>query len=199
MADILFEPLRVLRSGVVVLPGRDIDTDQIFPARFMTTTEREGLGRLLFYDWRFDSEGGLNACHVINALDPQTHRILVAGHNFGSGSSREHAAWSLRDFGFRVIISSGIADIFAGNAMRNGLLTITVDEEVLAALLGAPDAEVTVDLESRRLRSTTGLDIAFDVDSFARICLMEGRDPLAWLLGCADDIAAYELVRDGTA
>ena len=124
-----FEAFKTLTSRTVVLPQENIDTDQIIPARFLTTTVKDGLGKSAFYDWRYDEDGRPKNSSVFNGVNPETHKILVAGSNFGCGSSREHAPWALSDFGFRAVISSDIADIFKSNAQKNGLLPVEVDEE----------------------------------------------------------------------
>ena len=185
------EPFRLLTSRTVVLPQENIDTDQIIPARFLTTTSREGLGRLAFHDWRYDAEGAPKPDFVLNTTDPASHRILVAGRNFGCGSSREHAPWALMDFGFRAVISTEIADIFSSNALQNGLLPIVLDPGSHARLIQAPGAEVTVDLLAREVRSG-GWSAGFEVEAFARRCLLDGVDPLGWLLARQGSIRAHE-------
>ena len=188
----LFEPIRRLTSRTVVLREENIDTDQIIPARFLTTTSREGLGKSAFYDWRYDENGAPKNSSLLNGVDPSTHKILVAGSNFGCGSSREHAPWALYDFGFRAVISSDIADIFKSNALKNGLLPVEVDEKTHRELLGAPGVEVTVDLESQTVRFGDDWQAVFEVESFARRCLLDGVDPLGHLLNQMDAINTYE-------
>ena len=185
------EPFRLLTSRTVVLPQENIDTDQIIPARFLTTTTREGLGRLAFHDWRYDADGAPKPEFVLNAIDPTSHRILVAGRNFGCGSSREHAPWALMDYGFRAVISTEIADIFTSNSLQNGLLPIVLDADSHARLMAAPGAEVGVDLEARQVRSD-GWSASFAVEPFARRCLLDGVDPLGWLLARQGSIRAHE-------
>ena len=185
------EPFRILTSKTVVLPQENIDTDQIIPARFLTTTTREGLGRLAFNDWRYDSSGAPRPDFVLNRIDPAQHRILVAGRNFGCGSSREHAPWALYDYGFRAVISSEIADIFSSNSLQNGLLPIALDADSHARLMAAPGAEVTVDLEARQVRAHDW-SASFAVEPFARRCLLDGVDPLGWLLARQGSIRAHE-------
>jgi 3-isopropylmalate/(R)-2-methylmalate dehydratase small subunit len=185
------EPFRVLTSRTVVLPQENIDTDQIIPARFLTTTSRQGLGRLAFHDWRYDADGGPRGDFVLNTIDPAQHRILVAGRNFGCGSSREHAPWALADFGFRAVISTEVADIFSSNALQNGLLPIVLDAQSHARLIAAPGAEATVDLEAQQVRAQ-GWSAAFEVEPFARRCLLDGVDPLGWLLARQGQIRAHE-------
>ena len=133
-----FEPFRTLTSRTLVLPEENIDTDQIIPARFLTTTDKDGLGQAAFHDWRHGPDGVLNESHVLNTTDPASHRILVAGDNFGCGSSREHAPWALLAYGFRAVISTAIADIFRSNSLKNGLLPVVVDPETHALLLDQP-------------------------------------------------------------
>jgi len=193
--ELPFEPFRILSSRTMVLPQENIDTDQIIPARFLATTQRHGLGELAFYDWRRDAEGAARPDHVLNRLDPAGHRILVAGRNFGCGSSREHAPWALVDYGFRAVVSSEIAEIFAANALNNGLLPVVIDEKTHRLLLERPGAEVVIDLEQECLRLGTH-QAAFKVDSFARACLLQGADSLGWLLTAEPDIARFEVQRN---
>jgi 3-isopropylmalate/(R)-2-methylmalate dehydratase small subunit len=184
------EPFTTLTSRTVVLPQANIDTDQIIPARFLTTTTREGLGRLAFHDWRYDASGAEKPC-VLNEVDPAAHRVLVAGRNFGCGSSREHAPWALTDFGFRAVVSTEIADIFTSNALKNGLVPVVVDAETHARLTGKPGEEVTVDLRAGELRFANHV-VSFSIEPFARQCLLDGVDPLGWLLSRRPRIAAFE-------
>ena len=141
------EPLKTLTSGTLVLSQSNIDTDQIIPARFLTTTSREGLGAQAFYDWRYESDGSAKPEAVLNRIDRAQHRILIAGDNFGCGSSREHAPWALYDYGFRAVISTSIADIFTSNALKNGLLPVVVDQSTWDDLVAHPDQPVTIDLQ----------------------------------------------------
>ncbi len=189
------EPIRTLRSRTVVLAVNDIDTDQIIPARFLTTTTREGLGRHLFADWRFGPEGAPRADFVLNQPQSSGCSILVAGHNFGCGSSREHAPWALTDFGLRAVVSTQIADIFRNNALKNGLLPVIVEPDTHRWLLEHSGAEVTIDLEARSLTLPTGETARFPLEPFARYCLMNGVDELGFLLGREAEIAAYEARR----
>jgi len=184
------EPTTRIDSKFVVLPERDIDTDQIIPARFLTTTAKTGLGAHLFADWRYVN-GVAKTEFVLNQKAARDARILVAGHNFGCGSSREHAPWALLDFGFRAVISTEIADIFRGNALKNGLVPVIVDRDTYAWLLAHPDAELGIDLESTTLE-LDGRKVPFPIDRFARYCLMNGVDELGYLLGKVDAITAYE-------
>ena len=185
------EPVRRIVSRTVVLPQRDVDTDQIIPARYLKVTKRAGLGDALFADWRYDKEGRERPDFPLN--DPENHgaQVLVAGDNFGCGSSREHAPWALRDFGFRAVVSSSIADIFRTNALKNGLVPVVVDRELHERLLAAPGIEVTIDVETRTL-SAEGIRAAFPLDPFARHCLMNGVDELGYLLAQSEAISRYE-------
>ena len=184
-------PFKTLTSRTVVLPQANIDTDQIIPARFLTTTTKAGLGREAFHDWRYDAEGELRPDCILNAIDPGEHRVLVAGRNFGCGSSREHAPWALTDFGFRAVVSTEIADIFTSNALKNGLLPVVVDEQTHARLLEHPGEPVSIDLQAGELRMGNHV-VRFTVEPFARECLLEGVDTLGWLVARAPAIDAYE-------
>jgi 3-isopropylmalate/(R)-2-methylmalate dehydratase small subunit len=191
------QPLRRVSSRTVVLPFTNIDTDQIIPARFLTTTTREGLGRQLFSDWRYRADGAPNPDFALNRPEAQGCEVLVAGRNFGCGSSREHAPWALLDYGIRAVISTEIADIFRGNALKNGLLPVTVDESIAAWLLAHPGASVTVDLENACLVLPTGVSAAFEIESFARHCLLHGVDQLGYLRGKLPEIERYESTHAG--
>jgi len=186
------EPIKVLTSRTLVLTQANIDTDQIIPARFLTTTETTGLGAKAFYDWRYESDGSARPEAVLNRIDPTEHRILVAGDNFGCGSSREHAPWALYDYGFRAVISTGIADIFTSNALKNGLLPIVVDQATWDDLVAHPEQPVTVDLEANEVRRGNHAPVTFAVEAFARQCLLDGVDTLGWLAGHIASIEAYE-------
>jgi 3-isopropylmalate/(R)-2-methylmalate dehydratase small subunit len=185
------EPVRRIVSRTVVLPQRDVDTDQIIPARYLKVTKRAGLGEGLFADWRFDKDGRERPDFPLNDPRNKGARVLVAGDNFGCGSSREHAPWALRDFGFRAVVSSSIADIFRSNALKNGLVPVVVDREAHERLLASPGMEVTIDLETRTL-SAEGMRVSFPLDPFARHCLMNGVDELGYLLTQSPAIAEYE-------
>ena len=175
-----------------MLPLTNVDTDQIIPARFLTTTTQEGLGRQLFSDWRYRADGTPNADFALNRPEAQGCEVLVAGRNFGCGSSREHAPWALLDYGIRAVISTEIADIFRGNALKNGLLPVTVDESDAAWLLAHPGASVTIDLETASLSLPTGVSVAFPIEPFARHCLLHGIDELGYLRGKLPEIERYE-------
>ena len=188
------EPFHTLTSRAVVLPRADIDTDQIIPARFLKVTTREGLGRSLFAGWRYDPQGVPRPDFPLNDPRARDARILVAGPNFGCGSSREHAPWALVDHGFRAVISASIADIFRTNAVKNGLVPAVVDEEAHRALLAQPFGEVTVDLEAQEV-TAPGVRARFSIDPFARRCLLDGTDELGFLLARSPAIAEYEQAR----
>jgi 3-isopropylmalate/(R)-2-methylmalate dehydratase small subunit len=186
------EPITEITSKTVVLPFDDIDTDQIIPARFLTTTTKEGLGSQLFNDWRYHSDGSLKRDFVLNTPAAEGCGILVAGNNFGCGSSREHAPWALVDYGIRAVVSTGIADIFRGNALKNGLVPVIVDKAAHEWLIANPGAEVTVNLESRQLALPDGRSVAFPLDNFSRYCLMNGIDQLGFLMENESAIAEFE-------
>jgi len=182
----------VIRSRTVVLRDANVDTDQIIPARFLTTTSREGLGIHLFADHRYDAEGKPHADFVFNAPEAGGCAILVAGDNFACGSSREHAPWALLDFGIRAVISTSIADIFRTNALRNGLLPVVVDGTFHERLLESPGCQVEIDLRACTVRLEDGSETGFEIEPFARFCLLEGVDPLGYLLSKEADIRRYE-------
>jgi 3-isopropylmalate/(R)-2-methylmalate dehydratase small subunit len=189
------EPLTHVRSRTLVIASSNIDTDQIIPARFLTTTTKNGLGRQLFADWRYRADGSPNPDFALNRPEARGAQVLVAGRNFGCGSSREHAPWALLDFGFRAVISTEIADIFRGNSLKNGLLPITVDEATSQWLLEHPGAEVDIDLERAHLTLPTGVSVAFPLEAFARHCLLNGLDELGYLRSRLSDIERYEAAR----
>lgn len=189
------QAIRQIRSRTVVLPSTNIDTDQIIPARFLTTTTRDGLGAGLFADWRYDAAGNPRPDFVLNQAQAQGCQVLVAGRNIGCGSSREHAPWALLDYGFRAVISTEIADIFRNNSLKNGLLPVVVDESTHEWLLANPGAEVQVDLDETTLRLPDGRAVRFPVDAFARYCLMNGVDELGYLLSQDPAITQFEQVR----
>jgi 3-isopropylmalate/(R)-2-methylmalate dehydratase small subunit len=174
------------------LPYTNIDTDQIIPARFLRTTTREGLGKQLFSDWRYNADGSAKPEFPLNQPQAAGCQVLVGGRNFGCGSSREHAPWALLDFGFRAVISTEIADIFCNNALKNGLLPVIVDEATLEWLLAHPGAEVEIDLERNELKLPDGTAVKFPLEGFSRYCLLNGVDELGYLLSRADLISAFE-------
>jgi 3-isopropylmalate/(R)-2-methylmalate dehydratase small subunit len=188
-------PLRRISSRTVVIASSDIDTDQIIPARFLTTTTKEGLGSQLFADWRYQEDGSPKREFVLNRPEARDAQILVAGRNFGCGSSREHAPWALLDYGFRAVLSTEIADIFRGNALKNGFLPIVVDEPTSQWLLHHPGALLDIDLETLRLTLPTGAAISFAVEPFARHCLLNGLDEFGYLRSRMGDIERFEAAR----
>jgi 3-isopropylmalate/(R)-2-methylmalate dehydratase small subunit len=189
------EPVIRVHSKTAVIPSSNIDTDQIIPARFLTTTTKEGLGLQLFADWRYRADGSPNPDFALNQPQARGAKVLVAGRNFGCGSSREHAPWALLDYGFRAVISTEIADIFRGNSLKNGLLPIEVDEATVRWLLENPGAEVDIDLQATRLTLPTGVSVSFPLEAFARHCLMNGIDELGYLRAKLPDIERYEAAR----
>jgi 3-isopropylmalate/(R)-2-methylmalate dehydratase small subunit len=190
------EPFRSVTSAAIPLPRNDVDTDQIIPARFLKTTNREGLGDQLFCDWRYLADGSPNPDFVLNRPEMAGRAILVAGDNFGCGSSREHAPWALTAWGIRAVVSSSFADIFRSNALKNGLLPVAVPpqelERIGSILQAEPDGEITVDLEASELLLPDGSEIPFDVDAFARRMILDGTDELGYLLSLEPQIEAYE-------
>lgn len=190
------EPFAKLTSKVVVLSQANIDTDQIIPARFLTTTTREGLGDQAFYDWRYEADGSAKPEAILNRIDPSEHRILLGGPNFACGSSREHAPWALLDYGFRAVISTEIADIFTSNALKNGLLPIVVSQDVWDDLAQNQDQPVTIDLENNQIQRGNAAPVDFKVEAFARQCMLDGVDTLGWLLAKDAQITAFETSRN---
>ncbi len=186
------EPVTRINGRTVVLALDDVDTDQIIPARFLTTTVRQGLGQHLFADWRYDADGRVNADFVLNQPDAAGAAVLVAGRNFGCGSSREHAPWALLDNGIAVVISTEIADIFLNNSLKNGLIPVIVDEETHRWLLDHPGVEVSVDVDALELVIPEHDPIPFEIDRFARHCLLNGVDQLGYLLQHSEAIDAHE-------
>jgi 3-isopropylmalate/(R)-2-methylmalate dehydratase small subunit len=186
----------LLESTCVPLPLENVDTDQIIPARFLSATSRDGFGENLFRDWKYDKEGNINARFVLN--DKKfSGKILVAGKNFGSGSSREHAVWAIYDYGFRAVISSFFADIFKNNSLNNGLLPIVVPEKFLQDLLNLvqkkPDTLVNINLENQLLTiNATGESVGFDINPYKKECLVKGLDDIDYLLSIKDQINAFE-------
>lgn len=189
------EKLTQFTSQTIVLPIDDVDTDQIVPARFLTTTEREGIGAALFADWRLDKAGNEIADFPLNAPEAQGRKILVAGRNFGCGSSREHAPWAIYDFGIRAVISCEIADIFRNNSLNNGLVPVVVDVETHQWLLDNPGAEVTVDIDVCEIRLPGNKSASFEIEPFARHCIMQGIDQMGYLLQNAEKIETFEQQR----
>ena len=186
----------ILTSRVVVLPIPDIDTDQIIPARYLKATDKKGMGEGLFADWRFDADGTPRPDFVLNQPSARQAQILLAGNNFGCGSSREHAPWALTGFGFRAVISTSFADIFRNNALKNCLLPVTVDakthQDLLDLLAEIPQAEITIDLAAQRVSLPGGQSFSFPIDPFSKDCLLRGVDELGYLLSFEKQIAEYE-------
>ncbi len=189
-------PFTRLTARVVVLPVNDIDTDQIIPARFLKATDKEGMGARLFADWRYNPDGSPKPDFILNKPASQGAGVLLAGHNFGCGSSREHAPWALAGFGFRAVVATSFADIFRNNALKNGLLPVIVDPETHTKMVELfeelPGAQVTIDLESQTLTLPDGSTATFPIDSFSRTCLLHGVDELGYILKFKDQIAAFE-------
>jgi 3-isopropylmalate/(R)-2-methylmalate dehydratase small subunit len=184
-----------LTARVVSLPVNDIDTDQIIPARFLKATDKKGMGDNLFADWRYNADGSAKADFVLNSPESASCQILLAGDNFGCGSSREHAPWALTSYGFRAVISTSFADIFRNNALKNGLIPILVDRathQMLCDLIEeVPSAEFTVDLASQTLSFPNG-SVAFPIDPFNKTCLLNGVDQLGYIMNFEKEIAAFE-------
>ena len=189
------EKLDIIRSRTVNLPVENVDTDQIIPARFLKATSKIGLGKHLFADWRFDGAGQAKPDFILNRPEAAGAAVLVAGDNFGCGSSREHAPWALHDYGFRVVVSTSIADIFRNNSLKNGLVPVVVDAAVHAKLLANPGSEVTISLDDKTLTLADGTKATFPIDPFARYCLMNGVDELEFLLSQESAIASFEARR----
>lgn len=186
------DPLSKITSRTVVLPLDDIDTDQIIPARFLRTTVREGIGENLFADWRYQKDGSQRADFILNQPSAQGAKILVAGRNFGCGSSREHAPWALLDQGFQAVISTEIADIFSNNSLKNGLLPVIVDSKTHQWLLNNPNIELILDVENKQLTLPDGKTVSFPIENFSRYCLLNGVDQLGFLMEHTEAITEYE-------
>jgi 3-isopropylmalate/(R)-2-methylmalate dehydratase small subunit len=190
------EPIKTFTAQIVALPVSDIDTDQIIPARYLKTTDKAGIGDGLFADWRYNADGTPKSDFVLNRPDVQGAQILVAGDNFGCGSSREHAPWALQGYGFKAVISTSFANIFNNNSLKNGLLPIVVDQETYYQLVSLfeedPATTVTVDLATQTLTLPGGQRVSFPIDPFTKHCLLNGVDQMGFLLGEEPEIAAYE-------
>jgi 3-isopropylmalate/(R)-2-methylmalate dehydratase small subunit len=188
-----------LTSHAVPLPAENVDTDQIIPARFLKVTDKNGLGDSLFCDWRYLKDGSDNPAFVLNEAASQGAQILIAGNNFGSGSSREHAPWALVGWGFRAIISTGFADIFKSNSLKNGLLPVEVTADVYQALMEAVQSDrstkIAIDLATQSVTGPDGLEATFPIDTFSKHCLLEGIDQLGYLLSFDGQISSYEQQR----
>jgi 3-isopropylmalate/(R)-2-methylmalate dehydratase small subunit len=189
----------ILTSRMVPMPVDNVDTDQIIPARFLKTISKEGLDKQLFFDWRYDAQGNPRPDFILNTKQAEGAEILLAGDNFGCGSSREHAPWALTQFGFRAVISTSFADIFKQNSLKNSLVPVVVSREVHGKLFDAvtrdPNVKVTIDLAAQRLTLPDGTSVEFPVDGFSKHCLLEGVDELGYILKHDPQIAAYEAKR----
>lgn len=196
------KPFTSFESRIVPLNIANIDTDQIIPARFLKTTSKQGLDKQLFNDWRYDARGNPNPDFILNQPRVEGAQVLLAGDNFGCGSSREHAPWALTQFGFRAVISTSFADIFKQNSLKNSLLPIVVPADVQAELFAAveadPAATVKIDLAAQTLTTPSGRKVEFPVDAFSKHCLLEGVDELGYILQHETDIAAFEAQRVGS-
>ncbi len=190
------EPISKFTGQVVALPINDIDTDQIIPARYLKVTDKAGLGAACFSDWRYESDGSPKPEFPLNKPEHQGASVLIGGHNFGCGSSREHAPWALVGAGFKAVISTYFADIFRNNALKNGLLPVVVDQETHRQLISLaeedPTTTVTVDLESQTVILPDGRAVSFPIDGFSKHCLLNGVDQLGYLLNLGDKAEAYE-------
>lgn len=190
---------KILTSRMVPLPTENVDTDQIIPARYLKATDKNGMGDALFSDWRYQTDGTPRSDFVLNDPRYQGAEILIAGDNFGCGSSREHAPWALTGYGFRAVISTSFADIFRNNALKNGLLPIIVDTETHQTLFDlieeAYTAVITIDLENQTLTLPNGSSLSFPIDPFSKTCLLNGVDELGYIIGFEEEIAAFEMNR----
>lgn len=192
------DKLLPFESKTLLFGVDNIDTDQIIPARFLKTISKDGLGDQLFYDWRYEADGSPKRDFVLNTPGARSRQILVAGDNFGCGSSREHAPWALTQYGFRAVISTSFADIFKGNSLKNGLLPIVVPRDVHAWLFANPDAVLKIDLATRTLTLPGGRAVEFPVDAFSQHCLLQGVDELGYIQKQESAIAAFEATRQGS-
>ncbi len=190
------EKFTKLTATMVSIPTDNIDTDQIIPARFLKVTDKSGLGENLFSDWRYNSDGSPKEDFILNTEQGKKAKILVAGDNFGCGSSREHAPWAIMGHGFRAVVSTGFADIFRNNSLKLGLLPVIVDQDTHFQLLSlieeAPDTQVIIDLESQTLQLPDGRKVKFPIDNFSKTCILDGLNQLGYLQGHASAIEAYE-------
>ena len=192
------KPLKLIESKTVAFPTADIDTDQIIPARFLTTTTREGLGDNLFHDWRYMNDGRKNPKFLLNQESSKNCEILIAGDNFGCGSSREHAPWALMDYGFKAVISTKIADIFKSNSLKNGLLPIIVNEKILDELINQSGEKITINVEKSEITLSGNKKINYEIDKFSKYCLVEGIDQLGYLQRHVSEINKFEEIRTWT-
>ncbi len=194
------EPIKTFDGKIVALPINDIDTDQIIPARYLKVTDKLGLGAACFSDWRYEADGTLKADFPLNKPEHQGASVLIGGHNFGCGSSREHAPWALVGAGFTAVISTYFADIFSNNALKNGLLPIVVDEYTHRQLISLaeedPNTRVSVDLATQTITLPDGRAVAFPIDGFSKYCLLNGVDQLGYLMNLGDKTAEYEAAHE---
>ncbi len=190
------EKFTKLSATMVVVPTENIDTDQIIPARFLKVTDKQGLGDALFFDWRYNEDGSPKEDFILNTEQGRKAKILVAGDNFGCGSSREHAPWAIMSYGFRAVVSTGFADIFRNNSLKLGLVPVIVDEEthwqIKSLVAEEPDTEITVDLERQKLVLPDGRQVDFPIDTFSKTCILNGVDQLGYLQNHAEAVEAYE-------
>ena len=190
------DPIKTFEAKAVALPLENIDTDQIIPARYLKVTDKSGLGDGLFYSWRYNADGSPKEDFVLNKPEARGAEVLIAGNNFGCGSSREHAPWALQGYGFKAVVSTYFADIFRNNSLKNGLLPIQVDQETYYQLVSLceedPSMTLTVDLANQKLVLPGGQSVSFPIDPFAKHCLLNGVDQMGFLIGEEDAIAAYE-------
>lgn len=190
------EPINKITGKIAPLPINDIDTDQIIPARFLKTTDKQGLGKQAFFDWRYNADGTDKEDFVLNQPQYKEATVLIAGNNFGCGSSREHAPWALMGMGWQAVVSTEFADIFRSNSLKNGLLPIIVDEETLQQLTSLaeedPQTSVNINLEEQSLQLPDGRKVEFPIDEFSKECLLKGVDQMGYLLDLDADISAYE-------
>jgi len=190
------QPIQKITATAVPLRAENVDTDQIIPARFLTAVTKAGMGDGLFSSWRYNPDGSPKPDFPLNQPEYKGGKILIAGRNFGSGSSREHAVWALTEYGFQSVITPGFADIFYNNSLKNGLLLVALPEATVNMLLDLveeePDTQITVDLASQTVTLPDGQTLGFDIDPFRKICLMEGVDDLGYIMKKTDAIAAYE-------
>ena len=191
------EPIKKFTSRGFAVPEVNIDTDQIIPARFLSVTDKAGLSDACFHDWRFDADGK-KTDHMLNCVLTDSHSILIGGMNFGSGSSREHAVWALKDFGVRAVVTTRAADIFKSNALKNGLVVAEIEADHHSRLMAQPDQDIEIDLEANCVRYAGG-EAGFTLEAFGRLCLMRGIDQLGYLLEEGDAIGAFEAARGDAA
>lgn len=190
------EPVKTFTASMAPLPINDIDTDQIIPARFLKVTDKNGLGEACFSDWRYESDGSPKADFVLNQPEYNKAGVLLAGNNFGCGSSREHAPWALMGAGFKAVISTYFADIFRNNSLKNGLLPIMLDDATVQQLISLsseePDTSITISLEDQQVILPDGRVVSFEIDGFSKYCLLNGVDQLGFLLNLDENIVHYE-------